>query len=82
MLKHGAYIHHQEPDGTTALMRATRNGHVDVVNLLLDHDAKIHQQNEKGSTVIQNLLDRRAHIDHQRHDGKNRIIASIVLGTF
>lgn len=41
-----------EPDGSTALLKAARNGHLRCVQLLLRHDAEQDVQNVRGDTAL------------------------------
>ena len=49
------HIHTSLQDGWTALMKASSEGHVDCVNLLLDKGVSINQKN-KVSAVSQSII--------------------------
>jgi len=49
---HSAVVNHQENDGWTALMFASINGNVNILNLLLDNDANPNIINFRGDTAL------------------------------
>lgn len=53
LLSHGADINAQDVDGMTALMTATRYGHVEIVKTLLRNHADIAVKNAYGSDAFQ-----------------------------
>ena len=81
LLDKGAEIDHTESgfDGSTALMRASWLGHVDVVSALLDRGAEIDKEDDSGSTalmkacckpyplVVKTLIQRGADAEHHNH---------------
>ena len=53
LLDRGANIEEPNDEGYTALMEAAREGHEDVVELLLDRTAEVNQQTEEtGETAL------------------------------
>ena len=74
-------LDHQDNNGWTALMRASKKGHREVVEKLLENGAKIDLQNKNGSTalmiasqnghmeVVGKLLENGAKVDLQKKDG-------------
>ena len=51
-LTKGVKIDAQSDDGWTALMLACREGHSDIVKLLLSQGASVHVRNEDGETAL------------------------------
>ena len=68
--------------GTSALMHASQNGHVDVVKILLDNRAQVNLQSKTGTSalmyaiqnnrvkVVKILLDSGAQVDLQDNSGR------------
>ena len=62
LIEHGARVDVKDADGTTALMRASLAGHIDVVRLLLDKGAGVGDTDTEGETAL-HLASRRGHTD-------------------
>ena len=52
LLDNGAEVDHQDRDGWTALMGASRRGHVGIVQTLLAEGAEINHQDNEGWTAL------------------------------
>jgi ankyrin repeat protein len=51
-LDDGANVNWKDMSGNTALMRASQNGHVEIVRLLLEKGAQIDTQSNTGFTAL------------------------------
>ena len=51
-VKKGADINYQNGDGRTALMRAAKRDHKDIVRYLVDNGADVNAEDNKGKTAI------------------------------
>ena len=65
LIEHGARVDVKDADGTTALMRASLAGHIDVVRLLLDKGAGVGDTDTEGETAL-HLASWRGHTDKVR----------------
>ena len=84
--KDPSQINRKDADGDTALIRAARNGHLDVVQYLVAQDAKIDMQNNYGHTtlaacyghldVVQYLVGKGANKDAQNNVGDTALICA------
>lgn len=52
LLRHGARVNAMAPNLETPLLRAVREGHQDLVNLLLQKGGWVHWENEAGETAL------------------------------
>lgn len=76
----------------TPLHHAAKNGHTDIIELLLSHGANIHAKNEYGGTALQTavyhkqlaiielLLQRGAYIDEKKNDGTTSLHTAVEGG--
>ena len=52
LMEYGANINQQTHIGTTALLLASHEGHLDIVRTLIEDGAEINIRNVKGSTAL------------------------------
>ena len=58
LLQNGADVNIKNDLGTTALIRASRNGYKDVVEVLLEGGADVHQKDNDGETALMAATDK------------------------
>ena len=51
-MDHGALVVTEDNSGLTSLMLASRNGHLEIINLLLDRFALVEAKSNKGWTAL------------------------------
>lgn len=60
LLKHQAIADYANPKGTTALMRASQEGHVEITNVLLKANTDVNRKNLEGMNALM-LASQRGH---------------------
>ena len=61
-IQRGADVNAKDADGLTSLMKASDEGHVDVVRLLIERGADVNAANEEGWTALM-YASSRGHVD-------------------
>jgi ankyrin repeat protein len=92
LLARGANVNAARPNGTTALMLAARNSHIDIVSTLLDGGAKVDEARPNGFTalmfaarnghtdIVSALLNRSAEVNKATSDGSTALMIAAENG--
>jgi DNA-binding NtrC family response regulator/ankyrin repeat protein len=90
LLERGAWVNWRNSSGTSALMRAAKYGHSQVLGLLIAHGSDVDAQNVNGTTalmratshghatIVQQLLLSGAEVDLRNRDGATALMRAAV----
>lgn len=92
LIKHGANVNTNSYIGTTPLMLAASNDHLNIVKVLIKNNAEVNVQNETGSTclieasskgfncILKYLIDKKASIDTANNFGETPLMLAVKNG--